>query len=208
MKINHVIRTLVSADFFTTAGFSVFGPVFAIFVTRQITGGSLEIIGFAAAIFQIFKSVLQIPIARYLDKNHGEYDDFYSLVFGTFLVATVPFWYIFASEPIHIFIIQAIYGIGAAFSIPPWYAIFSRHLDKMQESTEWSMDSIAVGVGAASSAAIGGILAQKFGFNFVFIVGGIFAIFGAVQQLKIFKDLKGRVLQGTVKPQPDKTPGA
>src|SRR3989338_11469455 len=102
MKINHVIRTLVSADFFTTAGFSVFGPVFAIFVTRQITGGSLEVIGFAAAVFQIFKSVLQIPIARYLDKNHGEYDDFYSMVLGTIIIACVPFLYLFASSAQHI----------------------------------------------------------------------------------------------------------
>lgn len=207
MKINHVIRTLVISDFFINAGFSVFGPVFAVFVTRQVAGGSLEVIGFAAAIFQIFKSGLQIPIARYLDKNHGEYDDFYSMVLGTAIIACVPFLYLFASEAKHIYMIQAFYGVGAAFSIPPWYAIFSRHLDKMKESTEWSLDSIAIGIGAASSAAIGGILAQKFGFNFVFIAGGIFAIFGSIQQLKIYRDLRGKVPRGMVKPQPDKTPG-
>lgn len=208
MRINHVIKTLVISDFFVNAGFSVFGPVFAVFVTKQITGGSLEVIGFAAAIFQIFKSGLQIPIARYLDKNHGEYDDFYSMVFGTALVVMVPFAYIFASTANHIYLIQAVYGIGAAFTIPPWYAIFSRHLDKMQENVEWSMDSIAIGIGAASAAAVGGILAQKFGFQFVFIIGGILAVFGGIQQLKIFRDLKGKVSKGGVMPQPDKVPGA
>ena len=205
MKINHVIRTLVVSDFFVNAGFSVFGPVFAVFVTKQIAGGSLEIIGFAAAIFQIFKSALQIPIARYLDKNHGEYDDFYSMIFGTSLIVLVPFTYIFASTANHIYLIQAIYGIGAAFTIPPWYAIFSRHLDKMQENVEWSLDSIAIGIGAAAAAAVGGILAQKFGFQFVFIMGGILAVFGGVQQLRIFGDLRGKVPRGMVKPLPDRT---
>ena len=205
MKINHVIRTLVISDFFINAGFSVFGPVFAIFISRQIAGGSLEVVGFATAIFQIFKSGLQIPIARYLDKNHGEYDDFYSMIFGTALIVMVPFAYIFASSATHIYIIQAIYGIGAAFTIPPWYAIFSRHLDKMKENVEWSLDSIAIGVGAACSAAVGGILAQKFGFQFVFIAGGILAVFGGVQQLRIFHDLRGKVPRGVVKPFPDKT---
>ncbi|MEX2090511.1 MAG: MFS transporter [Candidatus Paceibacterota bacterium] len=205
MRINHVIRTLVISDFFINSGFSIFGPVFAIFVTKQIAGGSLEVLGFAAAIFQIFKSGLQIPIARYLDKNHGEYDDFYSMIFGTALVVMVPFAYIFASTANHIYIIQAIYGIGAAFTIPPWYAIFSRHLDKMQENVEWSMDSIAIGVGAATSAAVGGILAQKFGFQLVFIIGGMLAIFGGIQQLRIFKDLKDKVPRGVVKPLPDRT---
>lgn len=204
MKINHVIRTLVLSDFFINSGFSVFGPVFAIFITKQIAGGSLEVIGFATAIFQIFKSALQIPIARYLDKNHGEYDDFYSMIFGTMLIVLVPFAYLFATTANHIYLIQAVYGIGAAFTIPPWYAIFSRHLDKMRENVEWSMDSIAIGIGAATSAAIGGILAQKFGFQFVFIIGGVLAIFGGIQQLRIYRDLKGKVPRGGVKPLPDR----
>ncbi len=205
MKINHVVKTLVLSDFFINSGFSVFAPVFAIFVTKQIDGGSLQVVGFAAAIFQIFKSGLQIPIAKYLDKNHGEYDDFYSMILGTFLIALVPFLYLFATKASHIYIIQALYGIGASFAIPPWYAIFTRHVDKMQENVEWSMDSIAIGIGAATSAAVGGFLAEKFGFQFVFILGGILAIFGAVNQIKIFRDLKEKVSQGVVKPHPDGT---
>ena len=203
MKISHVVRTLVISDFFINSGFSVFAPVFAIFVTKQIEGGSLAVVGFAAAIFQIFKSGLQIPIAKYLDKNHGEYDDFYSMIFGTFLIALVPFLYLFATTATHIYVIQALYGIGASFAIPPWYAIFTRHVDKMRENVEWSLDSIAIGVGAATSAALGGLLAERFGFQFVFILGGMLAIVGAIQQIRIFKDLKGKVSQGTVRPLPD-----
>ncbi|OGM99257.1 MAG: hypothetical protein A2915_02685 [Candidatus Yanofskybacteria bacterium RIFCSPLOWO2_01_FULL_41_34] len=203
MKISHVVRTLVVSDFFINAGFSVFAPVFAIFVTKQIDGGTLAVVGFAAAIFQIFKSGLQIPIAKYLDKNHGEYDDFYSMVFGTFLIALVPFLYLFATKTSHVYMIQALYGIGASFAIPPWYAIFTRHVDKMQENVEWSLDSIAIGIGAATSAALGGFLAEKFGFRFVFLLGGMLAVFGAIQQIKIFRDLKGKVSQGTVRPLPD-----
>lgn len=193
---------MVLSDFFVNAGFSVFAPVFAIFVTGQIAGGSVQVVGFAAAIFQIFKSALQIPVARVLDKNHGEYDDYYSLIFGTFTIASIPFLYLFASEPTHIYIIQAVFGIGSAFAIPPWYAIFTRHIDKLQENVEWSLDSIALGIGGAAMAAIGGILTDKFGFNFVFLLGGMLAIFGAFQQVRIYRDLKGKVSQGQVMPQP------
>lgn len=205
MKINHVVKTLVLSDFFINSGFSVFAPIFAIFVTKQIDGGSLQVVGFAAAIFQIFKSGLQIPIAKYLDKNHGEYDDFYSMVLGTSFITLVPFLYLFATEAAHIYMIQALYGIGASFAIPPWYAIFTRHVDKMRENVEWSLDSIAIGIGAATSAALGGLLAEKFGFQFVFILGGVLAIVGAINQIKIFRDLKGKVSQGVVKPHPDGT---
>lgn len=205
MKVNHVIRTLVLSDFFINAGFSVFAPIFAIFVTRQISGGTLEAVGFAAAIVQIAKISLEVPIARFLDKNHGEYDDFYSLILGSLLIATVPFMYLMATEVKHIYFISALYGAGIAFVVPPWYAIFSRHLDKLNESFEWSLDSIAIGLAGAGAAAVGGILAQKFGFNFVFIIGGVFAIFGGLNQIKIFKDLKGKVGKGEVLAKPGKS---
>jgi MFS family permease len=195
MKINHVAKILIMSDFFMNAGFAIITPIFAIFVTDQIVGGSIRVVGFAYAIMQIFKSGLQIPIAQYLDKKGGEYDDFYSLMLGSILVAIVPFLYLFITTPGQVYVVQAILGVGAAFSIPPWYAIFTRHIDKLKENVEWSLDSVAMGISGAGAAAFGGILADKFGFNFVFAMAGILAIYGAVLQLKIFKDLKKKVSQ-------------
>src|SRR3990167_9155838 len=197
MRVNHVIKTLVLSDFFVNAGFSVFAPVFAIFITQQIQGGCLQVVGFAAAIVQIAKITLEIPIAKFLDKNHGEYDDFYSLILGSVLIAMVPFLYLIATEVNHLYFISALYGTGIALS---------RHIDKLKESFEWSLDSVAIGISGAGAAAIGGILAQKFGFNFIFFVGGIFAVFGGLNQIKIYKDLKEKVGTGQVMPQPNKQP--
>lgn len=202
MKINRVIRTLVTSDFLLISGFAVFGPVFAVFVTQKIEGGTLAIIGFTAAIFQICKSSLQIPIANYLDKNHGEKDDFYSLIFGSFLIASIPFWYLLASKPIHLYIINAFYGVGAAFAIPPWNAIFTRHIDKMHESTDWAVESVSIGIGAASAAALGGIIAEKFGFDAVFTIAGLIAIGGAITLIKIYSDLREKVGHSEVSPHP------
>lgn len=204
MKINRVIRTLVTSDFLLISGFAVFGPIFAVFITQEIEGGTLAIIGFTAAVFQIFKSSFQIPIANYLDKNHGEKDDFYSLMIGSFLISVVPFLYLFAAKPIHLYIVNAIYGLGAAFAIPPWNAIFTRHIDKMHESTDWAVESVSIGIGAASAAALGGILAEKFGFQTVFLVAGIVAIAGAATLIKIYSDLREKAGHGEVVPGPDK----
>lgn len=205
MRISHTVSTLVLSDFLFNAGFSVFAPIFALFVTGQISGGSIETVGFAAAITQIFKVGLQIPVARYLDKNHGEYDDFYSLVTGSFLSALVPFLYFFASEVQHIYMIQALYGVSLALAVPPWFAIFTRHIDKAHENIEWSFESVAIGISGASAAALGGIMAQKFGFQSVFLIGGVLALIGVAIQIQIFKDLKAKVARGQVKPVADKS---
>jgi MFS family permease len=204
MRINHTVRTLITSDFLINSGFSLFGPVFAIFVTGQIAGGTVETVGFAAAITQIVKSVLQVPVARYLDRNHGEYDDFYSLVTGSLLVATVPFLYLAAEMPAHLYIIQVISGTGLALAVPPWYAIFTRHIDAMKENVEWSLESIAIGISGAGAAALSGIMVTTFGFDSVFIIGGFFALIGALVEIRIYRDLRAYVGRRQVEPKPDK----
>lgn len=203
MKISHVVRTLVLSDFLINSGFSIFAPILAVFITRQINGGSLEVVGFAVAIGQAFKVGIQIPVARILDRNHGEYDDFLSLFTGSLLIAMVPFLYYFATEVTHLYIIQAIYGTGAALAVPPWYAIFTRHIDRFKENMEWSMESVAIGISGAGAAALGGFLAQRLGFHTIFLIGGILAVIGATVEIFIFRDLKRRVARGVVKPERD-----
>lgn len=195
MKINHAIKVLIMSDFAINAGFSLFAPVFAIFVTGQIIDGSAQVVGFAAAIAQVVKSGLQLPIARYLDRHHGELDDFYSMVGGTFIIALVPFLYLFATEAMHIYAIQVLYGVGAAMAVPPWYAIFTRHIDKLQENIEWSIESIAIGISGAAAAALGGVLVERTGFEVVFIMAGLLSFLGAAIQIKMFKDIRTRVMR-------------
>jgi MFS family permease len=205
MRISHTIRTLIASDFLINAGFSLFAPVLAVFVTGQIADGTIQVVGFAAAITQIVKALLQIPVARYLDRNHGEYDDFYSLVAGSTIVASVPFLYLLATQAAHVYLIQGFFGVGLALAVPPWYAIFTRHIDKMKENVEWSLESIGIGIGGAASAALSGIVVSRFGFHAAFLVGGFLAILGAMMEIRIYHDLRAHVRRGEVEPLPDKT---
>lgn len=195
---------LITSDFFINAGFSVFAPIFAVFVTNQIIDGDIRVVGFAAAIAQIVKATLQIPVARWLDKNHGEYDDFYSMVAGSCIVASVPFLYLFATHAWHIYAIQAWFGVGTALAVPPWYAIFTRHIDKMRENVEWSLESVAIGISGAGSAALSGIIVATFGFQWAFFLGGILAVLGALMQTRIYWDLRTFVGKQEVQAFPDR----
>ena len=200
MKVNRVIKFLILSDFMAVSGYAVFGPIFAVYITKQVSDGSLAVVGFATAIVQIVKSIFQIPIAHYLDTNHGEIDDFYSMVLGGILVTSTIFLYLFVEKPWHLYLVQAIYGLGLAFSIPPWYAIFTRHIDKLKMNVEWSMDSVSIGLGSAMAASLGGVIAEKFGFSWTFILGGVVFALGTVAQIFIYKDLKKEVGHNQVLP--------
>ena len=190
-NINPVVKIMVLIDFFVNSAFGSFAPVFAIFITGQIAGGSASVAGFAASFYWITKSLVQLPIARWLDKTDGEYDDFWAFFFGYFFSGLVPIAYIFATQPWHLYLAQAFLGFSMAWAVPAWYAIFTRHVDKWRISFEWSLQSVfSVGFATAGAAALGGYIAETLGFRTLFLAAGILIFLSSLFILTIRKHLE------------------
>ena len=128
--INKVIRTLILSDFLLQSGWGLIGPIFAIFITQQIRGGSLAAIGFIAATFWFTKSAVQPFIAHFLDMKEGEKDDLDFLIRGMYVANLIPLGYFFSTQLWHIFLLEFIRGLAMACVVPTWSAIFTRHIDK------------------------------------------------------------------------------
>jgi len=192
-SINKVIKILIFSDVFLLSGFGFITPIFAIFIAQRMTTGNIieaaKIAGFSMGIYWGVKSILQIPFGRYLDKIKGEKDDLWFVVIGNVLAALAVFGYIFSSLPLHIYLCQGIYAIGMAMNIPGWCAIFTRHIDKGKEALEWSTRGTLIGIGAATTGVLGGIIAAEFGFNILFVGVGIFALVSAFLPFSVYKIL-------------------
>jgi hypothetical protein len=187
--INKIIKTLITSDFFLNLGWGLLSPIFALFVLEKITIGNpakaAEVAGFSALFYWISKSLIEIPIGHFLDKNDGERDDFWFMVVGTALTAIVPIGYLFATQPWHIYAFQIVHAIGMAMTLPSWLAIFTRHIDKGREAFEWSMETTSIGTGAGIAGGLGGIVAGAFGFKILFFSVSLLTIFSAVLLLLV-----------------------
>jgi predicted MFS family arabinose efflux permease len=189
-KINKIIKTLIGTDLVFLSALGIITPIFAIFITDKIKGGNIEVVGFAAAIYWIGRSIFEIPIAKFLDRTKGEKDDLYFLVIGYMVCAFVNFGYIFSSLPWHIYLLELVYAIGAALSWPAWSALFTRHIDKGKEGFEWSVEHVSFSAGIGITGALGGIIVSNLGFNIAFILAGLFALLGGLLPLIIYRDVK------------------
>lgn len=194
--INKVIKTLIVSDFFLNSGWGLLGPVFAIFLVQKIALGNptegTKIAGFASLTYWTVKSFLQIPIGQYLDKHRGEKDDFWFMVFGTFLSGLTPFGYLISFQAWHIYGFQVIHALGMAMAVPSWSALFTRHIDKGKEAFEWSVRSTSLGFGAGIAGALGGILAALFGFQIIFVLVGVFTMISAGLLVLIRKEIRSK----------------
>ncbi|MFH1427605.1 MAG: MFS transporter, partial [Patescibacteria group bacterium] len=164
-EVNSVIRILTLSDLVMLSGIGLIAPIFAIYITDQIVGATIEVVGIAAAIYLISESIFQIPAAAFIDKIKGERDDFWSLLISSLLFSIIPLFYIIINQPWQLYILQFFYGLIAAVTGPAWYAIFTRHIDKNHEGIEWGIYRTLTSLGAAAAASLGGFIAFRYSFT-------------------------------------------
>ncbi|MBU1290030.1 MFS transporter [Patescibacteria group bacterium] len=174
------------------AGLGFMAPIFAIFLTEKIQGGNIAVVGYAAAIYWIILSLVVIPFGRYLDKNHGEKDDIWFIILGNFLAALAVCGYLLSFLPWHIYLCQVIYAIGMGMNIPGYTAIFTRHIDRGKEAFDWSVRAALIGFGSGIAGALGGVVANRFGFYILFIGVIVFLLISAFLPLLIRKELSSK----------------
>jgi len=183
-KLNQVVLIIIFADFMITTAAGLVIPVMALFFVEDIPGATASTVGFAIALYWIIKSILQIPIARWLDRNYGEMDDYYAMLLGIFIVTVGAFLYYFAREVWHIYALQVLIAVGDSFATPPFYAIFTRHIDKNNEGFEWALrSSFSFGMGSAIGGVLSAILVGVIGVRSLFLVNGFLMLLGFIIML-------------------------
>ncbi len=160
---------MVTSDLIMYSGWGLITPILAIYILGNIEGGNVQVAGIAVGIYWVVKALVQVPLAHFLDKNHGEKDDYYSLVGGIILTSLTPIGFIFASLPWHMYVFQAVHAIGMAMVVPSWAGIYTRHIQKKREAFCWGLDSSAISIGLGVGGIVGGIVAKAFGFVPIFI---------------------------------------
>lgn len=178
--VGKVVKYFILADIVLLAGWGLIEPVFSIFVVDQIQGATLVTVGIAAGIYWLLKSFLQLPLALFFDRWHGEKDDFYGLVLGLVIAGAAAFSFVAIRTPLQLYFAKALQAVGFALYAATWPAIFSRHLDKNKVSFDWALDSSGAGLAAGVSALVGGVIANAYGFSAVFFLGAAFTMVSAL----------------------------
>ena len=173
--MNRTIKLLMFSDVFVQTGFGLIEPILAIYIKEDLIGGTIFTAGLASTLFLVTKCLVQLPFSRYVDRHDKKVR---WLIVGTLLLSIVPFIYIFADNIKFVYLAQILFGIGSGLAYPTWLGLWSRNLDRNQESFEWSLYSTATGIGTAITAGIGAAIAQFIGFKLTFVLVGIMALLG------------------------------
>lgn len=178
--MNPVIRLLIISDTIIIGAGGLLGPIFALFIEDFITGSSAAVVGIAAGIYLFTKSIFQIPIAKLIDHIRGEKDDFWFMFSFTILISLMPLLYLIIHTPLQLYIVQFLIGLFTAFTFPTYMAIFTRHIDKKKEGTEWGLYFTLTDLTSAALAAAGGYIVASQGFPVLIIAVVIISLIGSL----------------------------
>jgi len=155
-------------------------PILSVYIVSRVAGATLLTVGIASALYWLLRSLVQLPIANYLDRRTGESDDFRVLILSLVLAAGTALAFIVIREPWQLYLVQALHAVAFGTYATAWSAIFSRHLDRDRIAFDWSLDSTAIGLGMGFSGLAGGAVAQWFGFEAIFVATAVLSAAAAV----------------------------
>ena len=183
--MHKVLKILLMTSGLTLFAGGLFSPIYAIFVEK--IGGDILTAGIAYSIFAIIAGVLTFIISRFEDKikyRNGMIIAGYSLGCLGFL------GYIFIKSPMHLFVVQIVFGLANAVKNPSWDATYSAHLDKGKSASEWGdwegMALIVVGV----ASVIGSFIAKNLGFTILFLIMFGFSLLGLISSFFLINSNK------------------
>ena len=188
--VNRVIKRLVASDFVFNFAFGLMAPIFAVFILKNVPGSSLRVVGLATTFYWVSRTLTTIPLSRFMDKTDGERDEYYFSLVGSFIIASVPLFYLFVKMPWHLYLIQLIYGLANSMAVPAWRILFTDHIDKGRTGFEWSLEDVAIGISVGASAFLGSILAEKFGFQTLLVLVSFFGYAATLVLIPLHKDAK------------------
>ena len=184
-KVSKLIRRFIIADTLLFGGWGFVDPVFSVFILQEIAGASLVTVGITVSIYWILKSLIQVPVALFLDRTDGERDDFYTLITSFGIIGICAFLTTLAAHVWQLYLLQVLKAIGFGMYIASWPALFSRHLDKGHYSLDWSLDSTSIGFAIGITGFLSGIIVTWWGYDTLFIFAGIASFISAGVMLTV-----------------------
>jgi len=185
LEMNRTLKLLILSDILVYGALGFVSPILSIFIDTNLVGGGIFTAGLASTVFLVTHAVLQIVFSYKFNPK----DRLWMLWLGTGIIAIVPIGYMFSTHVWHLFLAEFAYGIGAAFAYPSWSSLFTSHLESGKRGFQYSVYSSGLGIGTAITAAVGGFIAERIGFKFIFILTSLLAIIGLLILFKLNKNV-------------------
>ncbi len=187
-KLNKVIWLLTTSDIFSWGIFLSITAIVGIYISEKLGYNATEVVGIGVGISYLSRGISQIPIGAITDNIKKDRDDILFLTAGNLLMGLPFVFYPVIQSPIFFFILQFIFGLGAAMNLVTWRKLFAKNLDKNREGMSYAIYDTFMSIAIAVFSLIFGYFASLGSdtFDTVIMVVGVAIMSSSVLPALIF----------------------
>ena len=187
--MNPVVKAFIVSEILLWSSWNAIIPIFAIFAATKISGGSTEVAAASFSTYLVVRVVFELISGRYLSKS-TDIQKFTMSTVGIILISLGYIGFAMTKNVSSLFLFYGVIGMGLGIASPAKNSLFSLHLDKDKEVTEWSIYDGFVFMGMAMATTIGGFVASNYGFSFLFYLVAITNLLSIIPYLLYAKKEK------------------
>lgn len=194
-KRNSLIKALTANDIMFWGGDAFIGVILALFVVNFIDGATATHLGIAFMIQRVTNALVAIPIGRYFDSHKGYLDEVWGLTIASFFYGLVYVLLGFSTAIWQLYLAMFAFGVVRTIDLSSWRILFYGHISRGQVGEATGMYQTLFSFGLGLCMSLGGFAGERFGYNTVLIVGGLFIMAASFLPPLVKNYLPGRELQ-------------
>lgn len=177
-EVNSIVKAFIVGEMMLWSAWNSIYPIIALFAIK-LPGGDIKTAASAYSTYLVVRVVFELISGRMLI-NSGEIRKFCFTILGVGVLSIAYLGFARAISVYELFLFYAVAGCGMGIASPAKSSLFSTHLDKQRESLEWGMLDAAVFMSMALSGALGGFIAEQYGFSTLFYIALVINTVGVI----------------------------
>ena len=134
-QINPIVKAFIISDSFLWSGWNFITPIFAIFVTQGVTGGTMELAASAYSVHLIARVLVELVSGKLLQTS-TDLKKYLTTILGISVLTISYLGFAQATNIVQVFLFYALAGVGLGIASPAKNSLFSSHLDKNKETSD------------------------------------------------------------------------
>ncbi len=185
-QLNPFVRAYMVSEAMLWSAWDFVIPIFAVFIVKNISGGTIQTAAIGYSIYLITRVIFELISGRLLSQSTNK-KKLMMAIFGMLCLSISYFGFAFSQNISTVFFLYSLLGVGLGLASPAKNSLFSIHLDKNKEATEWSLADATVFISMALATALGGFIAAFYGFPTLFMLSCIVTILATIPYFLILR---------------------
>lgn len=186
-NFNPLVKSFIVSEMILWSSYNLFTPILAVFVIEKIPGGTIEKAALGFSFYMVVRVVTEMVSGFLLSKKLAG-KKFLVICIGLLVLSITYASFSLSTTLFQLYLSYGLLGVGLGISTPARMSLFSKHLDQNKEAFEWSLHDATSFVGMALAGALGGFVAQMYGFPLLFLIASVGNLMAVIPYLQFMKN--------------------